>query len=378
MTPGGRSTLADIDVFRGAAALVVAAMHAREITWIGIRDFWAAHGTHLSPATILGYSTFPLVWGSIGVPIFFVLSGYCIHRGQAMTRARRANSTGDFGLSSGNFLLRRFFRIYPVIAGALLLTLICDWASRQYFPNSVKLGDTSFATFLVNLFSVQGLAGPTYGSNMPLWTLSIEVQFYVLYPLLLIAMARLGNVPTLVALTVLNVVSYFLFQTRGLLLFSSFYVSWYLGALVAEAEAARVFADRLRSPGIRAGLYAMGLAGLAVGCVLFFRSNFLAFQIWAVAFAVFLFAVLKRPKSRPGAVSRFFGWLGTFSFSLYIIHLPVIVLIHSLAFRSVNQPGLGPFYATLAAVIACAYLFSLVFERPALAMSSRLKRESRP
>jgi peptidoglycan/LPS O-acetylase OafA/YrhL len=356
----------------------VAAMHAREITWIGIRDFWAAHGTHVSPATVLGYSTFPLVWGSIGVPIFFVLSGYCIHRGQAVARARSKNNTGGFELSAGNFLLRRFVRIYPVIVGALLLTLACDWASRHYFPNSVKLGDNGAGAFLVNLFSVQGLAGPTYGSNMPLWTLSIEVQFYLLYPLLLIAMARLGNITTLLALAALNVASYFLFQAQGLLLFSSFYVSWYLGALVAEAEAAHVYSDRLRSAGIRAGMYAIGLAGLGLGCLLFFRSNFLAFQIWAFAFAVFLFAVLKRSKSQPGPLSRFFSWLGTFSFSLYIIHLPVIVLIHSIAYRSVNQPGLGPFYATLAAVIGCAYLFSLVFERPALAMSSRLKRGSRP
>jgi peptidoglycan/LPS O-acetylase OafA/YrhL len=378
MTPGGRSNVADIDVFRGVAALVVAAMHAREITWVGIREFWATHGTHLTPATLLGYGTFPLVWGSIGVPIFFVLSGYCIHRRQAVARARRANNTNSFALSSSNFLLRRFFRIYPVIAGALLLTLACDWASRHYFPNSVKLGDTGASAFLVNLFSVQGLAGPTYGSNMPLWTLSIEVQFYLLYPVLLIAMARLGNLATFWALVALNVVSYFLFQTRGLLLFSSFYVSWYLGALVAEAEAAQVYADHLRSPGIRAGMYAIGFAGLGLGCLLFFRSNYVAFQIWAFAFAVFLFAVLKRSKSRPGPLSRLFAWLGTFSFSLYIIHLPVIVLIHSIAFRSVHQPGLGPFYATLAAVIGCAYLFSLVFERPALALSQRARRESRP
>jgi peptidoglycan/LPS O-acetylase OafA/YrhL len=378
MTPGGRSNLADIDVFRGAAALVVAAMHAREVTWIGIRDFWAANGAHVSPSTILGYSTFPLVWGSIGVPIFFVLSGYCIHRGQAVVRARSKHKTGGFELSSGNFLLRRFFRIYPVIVGALLLTLVCDWASRHYFPNSVKLGDNSLGAFLVNLFSVQGLLGPTYGSNMPLWTLSIEVQFYLLYPLLLIAMARLGNMTTLLALAVLNIASYFLFQTRGLLLFSSFYVSWYLGALVAEADATHLYAGRLRSAGIRAGVYAIGLAGLGVGCLVFFRSNFLAFQIWALAFAVFLIAVLKRPHSIPGFLARLFRWLGTFSFSIYIIHLPVVVLIHSVAFRSVRQPGLGPFYATLLAVIACAYLFSLVFERPALALSHRFKRESRP
>ncbi|MDE2110382.1 MAG: acyltransferase [Alphaproteobacteria bacterium] len=147
-----RGGVADIDVFRGVAAPMVAAFHAREITWIGIREFWKLHGLHAAPDVILGYMTFPLVWGSIGVPVFFVLSGYCIHRSQAFARAR----VGQFQLSSTNFLARRFLRIYPVLVGALFLTLLCDWACRRYFPNSYKLRDTGAEAFLVNLLSLQG------------------------------------------------------------------------------------------------------------------------------------------------------------------------------------------------------------------------------
>src|SRR5438128_258897 len=184
----GRSSLADIDMLRGMAALIVVAYHTRETTWVGIREFWNLHGPDVGAQTILGYVTFPLVWGSIGVPIFFVLSGYCIHRSQAFARAR----SGSFQLSPTNFLVRRFLRIYPVLVGALFLTLLCDSMSRRYFPNSSKLGDTGIDTFLVNLFSLQGIGGPTYGSNVPLWTLSIEVQLYALYPLLLAIMWRIG------------------------------------------------------------------------------------------------------------------------------------------------------------------------------------------
>src|SRR6266516_1400991 len=91
----GRSSLADIDMLRGMAALVVAAYHTRETTWVGIREFWNLHGLHAEPQAILGYVTFPLIWGFIGVPIFFVLSGYCIHRSQAFARVR----SGSFQLS---------------------------------------------------------------------------------------------------------------------------------------------------------------------------------------------------------------------------------------------------------------------------------------
>src|SRR6202790_1080008 len=167
---GTRANLADIDAMRGIAALVVAAIHTREITWIGIRSFWQLNGLSVAPNTIIGYLTFPLVWCAIGVPIFFVISGYCIHRSQAFARARE----GTFKLSTANFLLRRFFRIYPVLFGALLLTLLCDWLSRHYFPNSFKLGDNGVTAFFVNLFSLQGIVAPPYGSNGALWTLSIE------------------------------------------------------------------------------------------------------------------------------------------------------------------------------------------------------------
>lgn len=370
---GGRSSLSDIDVFRGIAAVVVAAMHTREIMWVGIREFRNLHGLHAAPDAILGYMTFPLVWGSIGVPIFFVLSGYCIHRTQAFARVRG----GTFELSSTNFLLRRFFRIYPVLVGALLLTLLCDWTSSHYFPNNYKLGDTGIGTFLVNLFSLQGVAGRTYGSNLPLWTLSIEVQFYALYPLLLAMIGRLGNMPTLLVLIAINVVSYFALERHGYLLFSSYYVSWYLGVLVAEAEAAGLLSKQLASPRLRAALYGLSLAVLCAGCALFFFSGYIAFQVWAIAFAVFLFAVLRRPMALRGWALRVFRWLGTFSYSIYIVHLPIVVLITSIFFNSVKQVSIAPFVATLIVLVGSAYLFSFIFERPALALSQMLKSKPR-
>jgi peptidoglycan/LPS O-acetylase OafA/YrhL len=368
-----QTNLGDIDFFRGIAAFVVAAFHTREYTWVGIREFWKLEGLHATPNTILGYLTFPLIWGSIGVPIFFVLSGYCIHRSQAFARVRG----GSFQLSPTNFLMRRFFRIYPVLAGALFLTLLCDLTSRQYFPNSYKLGDTGIDTFLVNLFSLQGLAGRTYGSNGALWTLSIEVQFYALYPLLSLTMGRVGNYSTLLILIVFNVVSYFALQRRGYLLFSSYYVSWYLGVLVAENEAAGRFSKYLESAGHRTALYGFSLGGLCAGCALYFLDGYVAFQVWAIAFAGLLFVMRKRPLSMRGRVANFFRRLGSFSFSIYIIHVPIVVLIGSIFFNSVKQVSVAPFCAALVAAVICAYAFSFVFERPGLTLSRMLKSTPR-
>ncbi|MDE2110383.1 MAG: acyltransferase [Alphaproteobacteria bacterium] len=169
----------------------------------------------------------------------------------------------------------------------------------------------------------------------------------------------------------------FVFRARcerhGYSLFSSYYVSWYLGALVAESEAAGLLAKRLALPRPRAASYGFGSLILCVGCAVFFLSSYIAFQIWAVAFAIFLFDVLSRPTAFRGWLARIFQWLGTFSFSRYIVHLPIIVLIHSIAFNSVHQVSVVPFCATLLVVVGCAYTFSFVFERPALALSQMLK-----
>ncbi|HEY1982261.1 MAG TPA: acyltransferase [Xanthobacteraceae bacterium] len=364
-----QSNLAGIDVMRGIAALIVAAFHTREITWVGIHAFWQQFGLSAAPNVILGYLTLPLVWGAIGVPIFFVISGYCIHRAQALTRAR----TGSYRLAIGKFYWRRFFRIYPVLAGALLLTLICDWTSRHYFPNSYKLGDTGAGLFFINLLSLQGNAGPTYGSNLPLWTLSIEVQFYAVYPLLVMLMSRFGSLPTLGIIGVVNAASYFAFERRGYQLFMSYYVSWYLGALVAEMEATKLFSTQLLSRSFRRGLCGCSFAILSFGCLLLFFSPYFAFQVWAVAFSVFLLVMLRHRGDVRRNVTKVFQWLGTFSFSIYIIHLPVVVLVHSIFFNSVHQTSIVPFFATLLTAVGCAYVFSLIFERPALALSKSFK-----
>lgn len=162
-----------IDAMRGFAALLVAYFHCRQVVWVGMQSFHHAYGHALSPGVIAGYLTFPFAWGSAGVPIFFVISGYCIHRNAALKLA--ANPA--YRLDAPNFWVRRFARIYPVLLAALLFTLALDAVSLQIEPVSHKIRDVGLVAFLVNLFSLQGVAGYTYGSNGALWTLSLEVQF---------------------------------------------------------------------------------------------------------------------------------------------------------------------------------------------------------
>ncbi|KVP23514.1 acyltransferase [Burkholderia multivorans] len=354
-----------IDAMRGFAALLVAYFHCRQVVWVGMQSFHRAYGHALDPSVIVGYLTFPFAWGSAGVPIFFVISGYCIHRNAALKLA----ADRGYRLDAPNFWARRFARIYPVLLAALLLTLALDAISLQIQPVSHKIRDIGVTAFLVNLFSLQGVAGYTYGSNGALWTLSLEVQFYAIYPLLFAVRRRIGMPAVVAAVALVNVVSAWLLERHDLQFFTSYWLSWTIGAWIADVRAQPA---RGAAAVPSRGWYGAAALLLAAGCGAFHFGQYGAFQLWAAGFACFLYRALACPP-RPTLPLRVLGWFGDFSYSLYLIHLPLFVCLGSALFRSQLQLSIWPSFGFIAVAIPVAYLFYLLFERPAMRWSASLK-----
>jgi peptidoglycan/LPS O-acetylase OafA/YrhL len=353
-----------IDALRGFAALLVAYFHCRQVTWIGMGAFHQTHASLASPGTIAAWLTLPVAWGSAGVPIFFVISGYCIHR----SGAARLLANPGFQLDAKQFWLRRFVRIYPVLLAALALTFVADSISLTMTPVSHKILDIGPQAFLVNLLSLQGVAGKTYGSNGALWTLSLEVQFYLLYPLLFAARRRFGFNAVLAAVAAINVISALTLAPHDIVFFTSYWFSWMLGAWIAEA--------RLRgSEGFRFAWPAAAVFAVA-GCAAFHFGQYGAFQLWACAFACYLVKALARPLASGGVLLPLFSKLGDFSYSLYLIHLPLFVLLGSLLFRSELQTSIWPSFGFTLAVLPVAWVFYRLFERPALNVAARLRKRA--
>ncbi len=354
-----------INAWCGFAALLVAYFHCRQITWIGIQQFHRS-GARFDFNTVFSYLTFPIAWGSAGVPIFFVISGYCIHRGTA--RKLLANPAAPFAFDTGNFLMRRFARIYPVLLAALVLTYALDTFSLGFTPVSPKIGTANLHLFIVNLL-LQGVAGGTFGSNGALWTLSLEVQFYLVYPLLIALRRRIGIKAVLVCVGIVNVISALVFERHEIVLFASYWFSWTLGAWIAEAKAA---------PGTQKmpnGSIKLKVAALVVviGCGAFKFEQYLAFQFWALAFALYLFQALDK-LMRNSLPVRGFSWLGEFSFALYIVHIPILILLWSVLFHSALQTTIWASFAFMIVPIAVAFVFYMLVERPAMNWSASLKR----
>jgi peptidoglycan/LPS O-acetylase OafA/YrhL len=355
-----------IDAMRGFAALLVAYFHCRQVEWVGMQAFHQSVGHALSLNSLAAYLTFPIAWGSAGVPIFFVISGYCIHRGGAL----RLAANPAYQLDSGNFWLRRFARIYPVLLAALVLTFALDWFSLQLPPVSHKIRDIGWQAFLVNLFSLQGVAGKTFGSNGALWTLSLEVQFYAIYPLLFALRRRIGMTPVLALVAVVNVVSAYVLERHDLQFFTSYWFAWTLGAWIADAKAHG--AQQARSS---VWFYVLAAAFIVLGCAAFHFGQYGAFQLWAVGFAFYLYKALDRRNGiqRESAGLRLLSRFGDFSFSLYLIHLPIFVLLSSVLFRSTLQMSIWPSFGYMLVAVPVAYAFYRLVELPAMKWSASFK-----
>jgi peptidoglycan/LPS O-acetylase OafA/YrhL len=182
-----------IDALRGLAALLVLFYHARGMFWVGFSQTWQRYHFHPDFNALLGYLSVPLSYGSLGVTLFFVLSGYCIHRRGAGQLARDPRA----GIDYRAFAVRRFWRIYPTYVAALLITALVDaWILSRTGVRD-PLQDDSLHAFLVSLVTMQGYLAVYFGSNGVFWTFAMEVHLYLAYPILYLLSQRIGPRRTL-------------------------------------------------------------------------------------------------------------------------------------------------------------------------------------
>jgi peptidoglycan/LPS O-acetylase OafA/YrhL len=113
--------------------------------------------------------------------------------------------------------------------------------------------------------------------------------------------------------------------------------------------------------------------------VAFHFGQYGAFQLWAVGFAIYLYRALESPNGGPNGARRpTFGMrvlsrFGDFSFSLYLIHLPIFVLLSSLLFRSALQTLIWPSFGYMLVAVPVAYVFYRLVELPAMKWSASFK-----
>jgi peptidoglycan/LPS O-acetylase OafA/YrhL len=355
-----------LDIWRGIASLSVVVFHG----FMPSPQLLGRAGWAPSVARCIDSVTCRL-W--IGVPIFFVISGYCIaaaadvHRGQQRP--------------IHDFFARRIRRIYLPYLGALAITIlavaVCDLLSPKHFmsaidmPNPVRL---SWANWLGNLTLTESLRAGIVGQLpqlqlWPAWSLCHEVQFYAICGLFLLAVPR------------------------------RFFLA--AGALTIFVAALSVFGPRL---GIEAphgcalrGTWLMFAMGLAVYWQLAEKTArarwgtlamFGVVMVWAIRqpgmlattesnttqqlfYAAITASLLVVLHAWDGAVARHplavpFARLGKISFSVYLIHFPIVRFFNFERAVWLND-GMASVVAVLVvstiASVAAGYWFYLLVER---------------
>jgi peptidoglycan/LPS O-acetylase OafA/YrhL len=345
-----RSRLVGLDGIRGVAAVFVVVNH------IFLRAF---PGYPVNHAPLWAA---PFIYGRFAVIVFIVLSGFSL----AVSPARSGWRLG------ARFARRRAWRIIPPYWAALVFSLLMTW----YVVAQPGLATPNGKSVVVNGLLVQDMFDAP-SPNRAFWSIAIEAQLYVVFPLLLLMIRRVSAlamaatvtafivtvgvlgphvalmhtlltrfIPDLAALFAIGILAARIVSAseRG----RSWPWHWFAFAAVVPVLALIIWKGSLWT---NSNLFWVDLAfGPAIGCLL-------------------VTVATNRPKPLVRLLdTRPLRSLGSFSYSLYLTHAPIVIAVYYGLLRGRVHQGVPMFLVMVAVVvpltIVFARLFAAVFEMP--------------
>lgn len=358
-----RARIVELDGLRGIAILLVLVFHFTALT---------------GPLAIFQVA-FGIGW--IGVDLFFVLSGFLI--------TGILVDSVDGPAYYRNFVVRRSLRIFPAYYIALLLAcVLAYWPGKILWKDFFNHeGGGWFAVYLGNFYVLRlKNAWPHNAFLTPLWSLQVEEQFYLTYPLL-VAIFRRGSLKkVLLAMIVIAL----LFRTAVTLAWPDNLVAAYIlmpsrmdalamGGLVALAMREHA-----------AWLHDRRVAWVTAVCTLAFATlwwkvgstswptptRMFGYTLIDAAFTgiLILLVVWKQPWLVRVCRNRVLAWIGTISYGVYLLHMQAGDLM-----RKYIEPkiGVAPYSSAetllvIAASITLAFVSWTFIEEPILRLRDRL------
>jgi peptidoglycan/LPS O-acetylase OafA/YrhL len=309
----------DIEILRGFAVVIVALHHMNG-------------SLYRFPAESIPGAFFQWFAGGAGVDLFFAISGFVIARSM-LPRYPADITRADFKQIAYNFWVRRIFRLLPsawLWLGIILLLSAVYNDSGAFGTLKANLeGTVAGVLQIANFRFADGFKQYPLGSSFHYWSLSLEEQFYLLFPFLAL-LGRRALVVVLVAAILFQ-----MYQPRG-------YLVWYLmfrtdaicfGVLVAIMHTTPWF-GRLKKmctdhalivalliPPLLAVVAAAGSHGADL---MAYKKNYIAVaSLFLVLFASMNFDVVAKVVPRP----KMWVWIGTHSYAIYLIHVPIFRVV---------------------------------------------------
>lgn len=345
-----------LDFLRSLAALEVFLGHCRNLFFVDYEDI-------NRPNIFLKLFYFSTGFGHQAVIIFFILSGFLIS--SSVLRARQNNRW-----SWNWYLTNRLTRLEVVLIPALLLCYFWDSLGINIFGNdSIYAGKTlgsnvlaynvseklNLLTFFGNLFFLQNILVPTLGSNNPLWSLSNEFWYYILFPLCLLIFFSKISLKTKLFYSIVTLFIAFLIGHSILL----YFLIWLMGALISSATTSKIINSKKTFK-----LFCCLSILILASCLTIVRINIIKSEILSdflvgIAASILVYVLLHdRTQAQKGIYGAFSHTIAGFSYTLYVVHLPLLVFIRAYLVHSSRwQPtifnlGLGLFICAIVFVYA--------------------------
>lgn len=282
---------------------------------------------------VLFHAGLPFPGGFVGVDVFFVISGYVI---TAMLQREWALTAR---IRFAQFYIRRFKRLTPALALTVLVTMVFSaFILSPLGPQQTAAQTALGALFLVANGAIASASGDYFDAPaatnplLNMWSLSVEEQFYLAFPLLLVIGWRLGrrSVTTLVAVISITSLIGALIGLRGLGgdwlgFYSPFTRAWEFGVGALIALGGLKFAEHRALPAAVTGAVLLIVSMFMITEGTPFPSAWTLLPVVGTALLIMSGTsshVVSRALSSPPIVR-----IGDWSYSIYLWHWPAIVLV---------------------------------------------------
>jgi peptidoglycan/LPS O-acetylase OafA/YrhL len=357
-----------LDALRGAPGQEEAAVFSQETATGSARPIEA--GPDLAMQEAAGS---PLVFGAVhfaseAVILFFVLSGYLV--GGSVLRLMKAARW-----SWRVYLTKRLTRLYVVLIPALVIGCSLDYFGSKVFgsgsvygsPRGIQIITTyslaerfTPSVFLGDLLFLDNFKVPYIGTNVALWSLSNEFWYYIIFPMLCVALLW-GKTPLRRVLSLFAALALMMFTGRDMNLL---FPIWIIGALVSIAPR-RLTAAHAKRMSMLTGV--LLVAVMVAVRMLRWPALEADYLIALVTAALLYFLAQQTDRAKSGIYKTLSSFFSRISYTLYLFHVPLAVLFCALLNNpwhewSKSPEHLGVFVLSDCVLVAFAYLLWKLFE----------------
>lgn len=344
----------NLNVYRGIAALLVFIGHLRNAYFKEYADIEDNN-------YLIDFFYFITSLGHAAVIIFFVLSGFII--------TNLIFKDWD-SFSFSEYAINRLVRLWVVLIPSLIFALIVYYLLSIYSPeiiqgnyrNIINSGPSSVNNkisifqILGNIFFLQEILVETFTINGPLWSLSYEFWYYILFPVLLFNLEIFKN-----NISKTKVLYFFIILVLIPFKILLYFIIWLLDSLVYLLRKVQIKYLKIN---VILSLVIFFLSLINYKLKIFEMKNFYQDFVIAIGFSYFLLVTLNL-NIRIFKI-RIFHQLSKISYSLYLFHFPMVLILFALIQKDkviFNLINFIYFLSICCFIILIVNLFWLIFEK---------------